>query len=141
MKKQFLLVFALLLSANLFSQAQATVLTGYEIIINDFFRRLGGGQNAEALAVLRLDEQNAMLSEGVSRLDDRQKVHGSLIAKEKLKETKVGTSFIEILYVAKYEKSAFLYTFRAYKPKDSWLIVSFNGRNINQMPSPLVIPN
>ena len=51
---------------------------------------------------------------------------GKSLGMEFIKQTEVGESFIQLVYVSKYEKHAMRWLFYLYKSKDGWVINTFN---------------
>lgn len=61
-----------------------------------------------------------------SQMDMVQSRFGAALGVEEIKSVEVGESFVGHLFAIKYENHAMRFTCRFYKPRDKWLVNSFN---------------
>lgn len=71
-------------------------------------------------------EFESMVGQATLQLPAITQRFGKSLGMEFIRQTNVGESFVQLVYVSKYEKHAMRWLFYLYKTEDGWVINTFN---------------
>lgn len=103
----------------------------YQDEINSFFTLYEAGKKSEAVDRLyRTNPWAAQATDSIiqikAQLGSVEKVVGKYLGKEMTGENNIKDRFVQVTYVALYERQPVRMEFQLYRPKDEWIIYSFS---------------
>jgi hypothetical protein len=72
-----------------------------------------------------IDSEGDAVKQLKSQLKQYEELVGDFYGEEFIYKSELGESFITYIYLAKYERQPFRFTFEFYKPNDKWTLFSF----------------
>jgi hypothetical protein len=97
-------------------------------VVDTFFQEY---KTSSKTAIVNLLAKNKWItnddaSKVASQIDELAVELGAYNGGEKIGESTYGTSMLQYVYVAKYERQPLKFTFRFYRPNNKWELYSFN---------------
>ena len=125
MKNGFLLLLLLLPAGFLFGQDRE------EAIIDEFFRLYKEDIEQAINYIYSTNDWIGVNSDAVIQLKGQliqySGLVGEYLGEEFIWKSRLGESFSMFVYLVKYERQPFRFTFEMYKPRDKWILFSFKS--------------
>lgn len=123
MKNVFLIAILILLAHTSFCQ------TDGKKMLTEFFK-VYKKSPAQAVNMIYntsnwINNESESVKSLKAKLAEDIKLLGEYIGEEYIYHSGVGSSYVNYIYLVKYERQPLRFTFELYKPKDKWVIYSF----------------
>lgn len=117
-------------AAGALASAASAQEAGYQAEIDAFFRRFAAGERNEAVDKLYANNSwIAIDGDGVrnikSQFEGIGEIVGEYTGNTKIGELMVGDRLVHVTYLALFERQPLRFEFQYYRPRDSWMIFSF----------------
>lgn len=103
----------------------------YQNEIDEFFSLFESGKKSEA--VDRVYRTNPWVSQSAdsvaqvkTQINSLNQLAGKYLGKELIGENNIKDRFVQVTYIALYERQPFRLEFQFYRPKNNWILYSFS---------------